>query len=306
MMNKLKTLNSIFLLPAIAGLLVACTFTPSAVQAPQRPACESAYALPDNIVSQKIITIGEIHGTTEIPAAVGQLACSFLKQGKQVMVGLELDNDALPAMLKYQASAKTATDIAALRQSRFWDKGLDGRASMAMANLIVQLNLLKSQGYPIDMMAFDYTLVPVESQLKLSNNESSILRDQNMAINVKRALLAAPDRMFILFAGNFHSSKQKTLTGVPDWRSMAHILSQQYPLVSFNTSFLDGTAWVCLRTGCGANQMRGFASNPGAPFIRIDDNSKAPNFPAYSPAHDGTLFIGGKITASPPFIHSLQ
>jgi uncharacterized iron-regulated protein len=305
MLNKSKILNSIFLLPAIAGLLVACTSTPRAISTAYTPSCESAFTLPDNIASQKIITIGEIHGTTEIPAAVGQLACSFLKQGKQVMVGLELDNAALSAMLKYQASAKKEADIATLRQFQFWDKGQDGRASVAMADLIAELQRFKQIGLQIDVFAFDELTKSAQAEFKSSPNLYSVLRDKSMTDNIDRAIASAPQKTFILFAGNVHASKKNTVRDA-GWQSMANRLVERHALVSFNASFLNGTAWVCLRTGCGANQMRGFADKPSAPFIRIDDNAKTPNFPAYFPAYDGTFFIGGKITASPPFVHSLK
>jgi hypothetical protein len=297
-----KTLTLILAL-AISSAFTACSTMP---QKSQTPTCETAYELPDDVAAQKIITIGEVHGTTEIPRAVGELACSFLKRGKSVVVGLEITDEALQSMLTYQTSAKTAADKAAIMQSKFWNpKMQDGRSSKAMFSLIAQLNQFKQKGLSIEIMAFDYLTASAEAKLKLSNDNYSLLRDQSMTEHNERMISANPEKTFILFAGNYHASKQKVLGSNPNWRSMAHLLSEKYPLTSFNADYRGGSAWNCRpfngQTKCGANEMRGFSENESKPFIRIDSNWKMANFPKY----DGTLYVGPTITASPPFVSDL-
>jgi hypothetical protein len=297
-----KTLTLILAL-VISLALTACT-TPT--QKSQTPTCETAYELPDDVAAQKIITIGEVHGTTEIPRAVGELACSFLKRGKSIVVGLEISDEALATILTYQNSAKTAADKAAITQSKFWNpKMQDGRSSKAMFSLIAQLNQLKQRSLSIEIMAFDYLTASAEAKLKLSNDSHSLLRDQSMTEHIERMISASPEKTFILFAGNYHASKQKVLGSNPNWRSMAYLLNQKYPLMSFNADYRGGSAWNCRplngQIKCGANEMRGFTENDSKPFIRIDGNWKMPNFPTY----DGTLYIGPTITASPPFVSDL-
>ncbi len=286
-----------------AALATQTVKTAQTTQRIQLPTCESAYLLPENIAQQKIIAIGEIHGTTEIPTAVGQLACSFLQQGKQVMVGLELHSKALAEMLRYQSSEKTSADKAALMTSVFWNKARqDGRASQAMADLISQLQHYKKIGLPVEVFAFDELTLAAEAELKSSTSEMHIvLIDKSMADNTEREIARAPDRVFILYAGNTHASKRNTLED-PLWRSMANRLTDKHVFTSFSANSEGGTAWVCNSGICGPREMMGTATNATAPFIRIDENSKM----AKNPAFDGTLFIGSKITASPPFVHSLK
>ncbi|MBI3714655.1 MAG: hypothetical protein HY255_01525 [Betaproteobacteria bacterium] len=265
------------------------------------PVCVSSYVLPADVLSLTLLSIGESHGTSEVPQAIGDLACSFLTAHKAVVVGLEIPDVEQVAIDSYLRSPGAPQDQAAMLSGRHW-RGKDGRGSVAMAALIFRMRDLKQAGLPIEVLAFDHLSQP-GSPSKDGPGKVMPTRDEAMVENIGRAIARAPGKTFILLSGDHHASKQEKFAHDPDWRSMAFLLKQRHAVASFKADYESGTAWQCHQKkeggmDCGTKQAGGFNHYGDQPSIRIDGAWTMEWFPKF----DGTLWLGKKVTASPPAV----
>ncbi|MGV6492816.1 hypothetical protein ACTUVK_003020 [Stenotrophomonas rhizophila] len=100
---------------------------------------------PEAMPIRPLVLVGELHGTVETPALVGELACAAAADATPVTVALEMDPTEQARIDAYLASAGTAADRSALLAGRFWTRTMqDGRSSVAMAALIERLRSLRS------------------------------------------------------------------------------------------------------------------------------------------------------------------
>ena len=109
----------------------------------------------DHVAKSGILLIGEMHGTNEAPALVGQLACQLARR-VSVRVGLEIPTEEAHAVSRYLASAGGAEEESALLAGRFWTSPVqDGRSSVAMLGLLEALRRNRIEGKHIDVFLFD-------------------------------------------------------------------------------------------------------------------------------------------------------
>lgn len=257
---------------------------------------ESALTVGADVASSRVISVGEIHGTAEIPEAVGLLAGSLLRAGKSVVVGMEISSNEQSKIDAYLQSNGTAMDREKLLSGPFWNSTFhDGRSSKAMAQLIEQIRVMARAGHPVRVLAFDIGSIDALA---------GISHDAVMARNVARAIESYPNATFVLLSGNLHATKQETLPFDAEQRSMAFLLNKTHPVATFKADFVGGSAWVCQgRTpsggaDCRARPWEGYASVDGPAFIRFDDDWRG----AGRLQFDGTFFVGKTVTASPPAV----
>jgi hypothetical protein len=223
-----------------------------------------------------MVLLGEIHGTSEGPEAVADLACLALDRGFRVAVGLEIPVAEQAAVDLFLESEGTAQDRSKLISSQFWQKDYqDGRSSAAMLELIETLRRYKAEGGQVRVVLFD-------------ERTTHWSRDRSMANVLARAYQRDALSFFVALTGNLHSD----LTGEGDSGPMGYELRRllQYgEIVSLRLTHGGGTAWVCTPEECGVVKLRGREATAG---IELE--------PGPAPGSQVGSYHLGEITASPP------
>lgn len=195
---------------------------------------------PKGMPIQRVLLMGEVHGTNESPAFVGQLACATAKAQKSLSVGLEITVVEQARIDRYLVSRGTRKDRLELIAGTFWTrKRQDGRSSQAMYELIERLRKLRHKGADITVVAVDETVY-----------ES---REAGMARNIQRLAESSKDQIIVLL-GNLHPRKTKGVSWDHDYEPIGYRLSQVQPfsvLISANV----GSAWVCA-PDCGVKAQK--------------------------------------------------
>lgn len=225
------------------------------------------------------VVIGELHGTRELPAAIGALACSAAKT-HAVVVGLEIWRTEQARLDAYLASDGGPAARRELLAGGFWTRDVqDGRSSEAMAALIESLRTWRAAGARIRLVAFD-----------VASATGQAARERAMADALIDARTANRDAALLVLVGNLHA---RLAGGAITW--MAQYLSRAIPaLATFDAAYASGSAWVCDSTGCGEKPIRGTDDRGPRRItrdpVRADDGSVI---------YSGHLHVGA-IAASKP------
>lgn len=285
---------SIFLSLAIHATSAAQSLTRSSAEyikanAVQITEADPGAALLPIFKDRRIIAIGEIHGTAEMPRFVLDVVRVLLNADRNVALGLEIPSDHQQVIDEARKSGKTDK----LRESSFFQRDFqDGRSSRAIADLIIE-----SGQFPrLTVFTFDR---PVHG---LNLRE----RDRKMAEDVLAFLAKHPDHTIILFAGNLHTKLTVGTPFDPAFHPLGYYLTNLpgSPLKSPDIASLliqteRGNYWICPSADPAECGRRDFSAAE-TPYARAN------NWPLYmvseeDPA-DGythTVFIR-TVTASPP------
>lgn len=223
----------------------------------------------------RIVMVGEVHGTNEMPAEFLRLVCSALRRGQAVSVGLEMfDPDG--ALTAYMASDGSAAARQALLAGRHWNGMRDGRSSMAWAGMIETLRRMRARGLPLSVFA-------------LNDRSFAGSYDQVMTARLRQERKAHPDTLILGYTGNVHSML-KTVAPFP--ATIGSLLADLEP-VSIELGSDAGQSWFCRGAGdCGPGDWPAPPDN-GPPHVA----RPSPRTGVY------TLQLNvGKITASPPAV----
>ncbi len=213
-----------------------------------------------------VIVISELHGTNEIPDLVGRLACTLVKNGKKLIVGLEIPTDRQDAINRYMASEGSDQDIATLIHSDF-GKLEDGRSSQAILRLVETLRRIRQSGALIAVMGYDISVGSLPIPLFKNEQIWSGERDLAMARNIESRARVYGDFILLNLVGAFHASKSKGVAWNSEYEPMAYLLSQRIPIHSISVEFAGGTAWGCLKPkpdgamNCLINSVGKFTKN---------------------------------------------
>ncbi|MBX7114757.1 MAG: hypothetical protein K1X64_10570 [Myxococcaceae bacterium] len=247
------------------------------------PAIDCSAPIPGSeLIEEGSLTLfGEIHGTAQMPAFIGDLACLLVQRGA-VTVALEMPTQEQVAVDAYLASAGTPADVETLLKGSFWQRPMDqqdGRSSLAMAGLLEKLRVLHASGADLKVLAFDAYAPPKP-------------RDESMANNIEQAIRADAARTYVVYSGNVHA---RTILGAP-WNSAymplgKYLLDTFHSVRSFNVAYQSGTAWICVDVGCGITPMTG----ADASAERRLELLTAPQTGGFA-----GLYHVGPIVASPP------
>ncbi|WP_174291659.1 hypothetical protein [Sphingomonas bacterium] len=255
------------------------------------------------------VVFGEVHGTAEAPALVGDVACGLAFRGDRLLVAIE-----------QQASDDAALQAAwALPDERFaaalvrtgWAGRKDGVASRAMFELLVRLHRLRTGGRPIDVVAFNGARDPAQAA-RFAALPGQGPHEAEQAENIRLADSGRHDDVLVL-TGNLHARKQPVTRGGVTFEPMAMRLAAAGAVTTLNMADAGGTMWNCLmKPGvevpagqgipkdaieCGAHPTRGSADLSRPAYIGL---GAAPG-ENRDPAFDGFLWVG-RTTASPPAV----
>jgi hypothetical protein len=228
----------------------------------------------------RFVIVGEIHGTTEAPAAFAQLVCAASEQGP-VVVALELPTSMQPQLDAFLAAPDAAMAVETLRSTIFGDAGrADGRTSFAMVEMMQSVRRLKAEGRDVTLRAFQ------------PSHPRPAAFDQNyyeldMAVAMVAAAAERPEARVLDLVGNIHASKTR-FDRFDLMPAAAHLPRKE--TVSLNVAQQGGQSWSCQADGCRVYDS----------MARYDVEARGVIMgPVSEGAWDGVLAVG-PVTASPP------
>lgn len=246
----------------IASLLALC-LSAGAVQAGSpvaaAPAGEGIAAAVHLVQTQaadhRLILLGELHGTREIPALVAALVAAYAEAGP-VVLGLEVPHTEHAALRRYLESDVRPPARASLQAGGFWQVSgdqHDGRRSHDMLDLVEAVRRLRVAGR-------DVAVLPVD--VRPDHGRDHHWRDVQMAEHVRIANAALPRGRLLVLTGNVHAMLRR-----PDYApaqmqtSMGAHLRALAPY-AVNIGAHGGQFWAC--TGqCGPLDVRPSALQGG-------------------------------------------
>lgn len=226
------------------------------------------------------VAVGELHGTTEAPAAFADLVCLALDKGP-VTVALEYPVQMQPTLDAFMAEADADAARAVVLA---WPQGPfrhhDGRGSEAMMAMLQRLRVLHQAGGDLKLLAS----VPDSPRVEgFTQSHAELDRAQLWSA----AARATPERRMMIFVGSVHAEKARRVGSRIGLPAAAHFLPEE--VLSLYVATDGGEAWNC-RDECGVNPV---------PPLGLDDRRGVVIAPEADGTFDGYLAVG-PATASPP------
>jgi hypothetical protein len=219
---------------ALASAPMPSTPTPIEIQngAISLQSSDSTSLISKTLNNNKVVLLGEMHGTNEGPGDLFKLAQILSQQNESVLIGLEIPQYFQAEMNQFMTSG----DLNFLKNSSWFNvpvAGQDGRESQAMASLLNSLRSLKN----VTVFGFD-----------VSQADYSSDRNLGMAKNLLTEIDSIRPSVTLILTGNCHAmlSKQGCGQDIP----MGYDLLQNSPdlnlenVFSMDLRFESGTAWV--------------------------------------------------------------
>src|SRR5262245_31585147 len=235
-----------------------------------------------------VTLFGELHGTNEAPAFVGNVLCDAAGRHVPVTLAVELPKTSTAALRRYVKSAGTADDRTALLADEAWHMTpLDGRTSEAMLRLVESARLLVARGGDIDVLAFSDTA------------PTGQMRDALMAQTLAEMVSAQPGRAAVVLTGNIHSRIAIGTGFDAGYRPMGYLLRARVAgttVLGLNVSYDAGEAWICV-----ADAPRESACGPRAVKGQRRVAANAIEMSRANAAYDGFFGVGA-LTASKPAV----
>ncbi|MBX9804026.1 MAG: hypothetical protein K2Y04_14855 [Caulobacteraceae bacterium] len=255
----------------------------TALIAGSSPSCSSidgTAALLDQ--PQRVIVVGEFHGTVEAPAAFLGVVCEAAQRGP-VTVGLEMSETDRPLFDAFMASPDEATARRVLQNGDFGRPDRDdGRHSQAMMEMLLGFWRLRAAGH-------DIALHPFLPLMSVIHGREQAWRELEMAYGMSRALVFRPDARLLILVGDLHARKTAFApwpdVGIP---AAGHLHGTD--TLTLHMAQQGGERWGCDQDGCGRETMKGVYDLTARGIILT---------PISDGAYDGVLAVGA-ITASPP------
>lgn len=219
----------------IATLLAAATLAAPTACAPV-PGAEALWK--DEI---RYVVVGEMHGTTETPAAFADLVCAARDKGP-VTVALEFSEGMQPmldAFMAAESNEAARAILAAYPHGPFVHH--DGRGSAAMLDLLLRLRAMQRETPSLKVVAF----APDSPRVQ---GFSQSYYDLDMGHRLATAARKAPGSRMLVLVGNIHAQR-KTIERMNLTPAVVHLPSAE--VVSLYVAQQGGTSWNCRGDGCG-------------------------------------------------------
>lgn len=235
-------------------------------------------------MERRYIVVGELHGTTEVPAAFAQMVCAAAQRGP-VTIALELPTVMQPQLDDFLAAPDEAAALAALEGTHFLNPRMnDGRSSRAMLDMMLSVRGLQAAGRDVAFHAFQPS-TPRPPEL------SQAWYELDMGHALAGAAHARPQAKVLVLVGNLHARKtgfeRFTDVGLP---AVGHLPAGE--VASLNVAQQGGSSWSCRASGCG----------PDVSVARYDEAARGIILETDAEgAYDGVLALG-PVTASPPVV----
>lgn len=229
--------------------------------------------------TSRFIVFGEIHGTTEIPALFGDVAC-HISRDRPIVIALEWPSDQSKAFETYIESAGLSSDRLLLTATSDWRRIVDGRSSTAMMDMLESFRRLRTSGRVISIGTFQ-----PRSPAALEQSYYELL----MASELTRIAGKYPDRMVLALVGRLHAGKKPLADRDDRWPAIMHLPARDVLSLTFDDN--GGAAWNCQSAGCKSYERAAKKITPRR--ISLIESSFS--------GFDGTFSVGSLTTSSPPF-----
>jgi hypothetical protein len=266
----------------LAALIAAA---PAHAACPPLPGMEAVLDRP----GLQFLLFGEYHGTAEMPGLVADALCSAAAKGRPVVLGIEFDSRAQPALDAYLRSDGGVEARAALLKAEVWrEEG--GRTTAAILDLIETARRL-GRRHKLGIVAFDAAPEP----------GTSARREAAMADAVRQAAGRVPGALVIALTGAGHAGKAAWTSYTPPFPSAGQLLPAERT-IALSFARPGGRFWGCrpadggASEGCKPYDMP--AREPVAARGIVMDPSIREGF-------DGIYSAGARYSASKPAVPDL-
>jgi len=177
----------------------------------------------------KPVIVGEIHGTAQTGPMVFALICSAITSGRSVRLAVEMPPQAVEDVYGGPVT------------NPFWQSRYpDGRASIAMRQLLISLSDLRRSG-ALEVVGF------------MGETDSDESSEPASAERIRTGIRAG-DAVVVL-VGNYHARRATEQSGQDT------LTSALGDVVNINiANSLPGTVWACMPE-CGVHAIRGSTGN---------------------------------------------
>ena len=190
----------------------------------------------------KVVFVGEVHGTVEMPAAFAELVIEAAKS-RDILVILEFPTTVAPLLTQLSISNERDSALQSIASSGFFKKTNDGRTSGSMLKMITALSERSDTSGPIEFAAMD------------KPGSAGASREEAMAIAVKEARLAHPNTTLFVYCGNLHARITPD-PAMPYGDSLAsQLIADGLDVTGIRLLAEGGTFWGCTASGCGENNL---------------------------------------------------
>lgn len=283
--QRWKSAVSRKLLTLALGLVLVATTTCADASTDGR-ACPRIEGAERILTPGAVVMVGELHGTSTIPASFLELVCQALSDGMSVTVALEIDGSEEERIRRYLESAGSDADRSELIQGPFWQSSYqDGRRSLAMVALLSALREMVAEGTELDVVLLDREGFP-----------SAQARDAFMAERIVEVAEAAPEDVVLSLTGDIHSRVHPGVPWDAGFEPMGLIVQRRLTprhVYGLDVVHPGGEAWICTPGGpeaCGPRAVGPSAATASRRGITLGPGA---------PSHDGVLSVG-PLEASPP------
>ncbi len=241
-------------------------------------------ALPPQLTKpHSTLVLGDLHGTREIPAFVGDVVTA-LADHEPVVLALEIRADQAPSLGAFLDSDGGPAARRAVLRDPFWqDVYQDGRRSEAMLALIDRARQLRAAGKRVGLDLFDAVL---------SGPPTQDTREEAMAQHLIATRAARPDAVLIVYVGNLHAVRTEH-EAIPGFAWMAHRMARAgLVFTTLGPRWQSGTAWICRGaepSDCGPGPVSGDGGPAGVITLGATPGGH----------YDGWFDVG-PVQASPP------
>lgn len=271
----------------LSAILISLLFSAASAQARTSPECKPV-AGAESITSRSdldFLVFGEAHGTTELPALFGDLACAVAAAGRPVVVGVEFLPTNQPGLDAFVAAKDADAARKSLLAAPAWSDRV-GRASVAMLAMLEHVRSLRASGADIRVVAFDH-----ESE----SGPTSENREAGMGQHLLDAARARPDALVMALTGAGHADRTGWTSAKPPFRSAVQYLPDDRTL-SLTYIRGGGEVWACRSPAEGATSE-----------CRVWPETKREEIPPRGiafdnsrPGFDGVVSVGKPYSASIP------
>ncbi len=227
------------------------TLPPRSPQLTADTTCAPIRNVDSVLVPGRVTLFGEMHGTEQMPAFVGNVLCHAWKRHIPATLGLELASESsrnLDAFV-HSPSDSVSARRALLADSVWHGSFPDGRSSLAMLRLLETVRAFARAGADVRVIAFSRPSFPT--------------RDSTMAVELSRAIAPDPSRTVVVLTGNIHSRVVAGISFNPNLRPMGLLLREFVKprrVVGLDVSYQNGTTWLCTSADastCGVHTLKG-------------------------------------------------
>lgn len=204
--------------------------------------------------ARRLVLLGELHGTREVPQLVAALADAYGEEGP-VLVAVEIDQAEQRAIDAFLRSDGGPRARAALTGRPYWTLPAprnDGRRNEALVELFEHVRRMRSAGRDIAVLAMDVPGTPDHHA-----------RDRGMAAVLRAAYAALPRGRLLVATGNVHAMLERPANAPALMQVPMGAWLRDLDPVSFRITARSGEFRAC-RKRCGPAPADGTGRRTGA------------------------------------------